>query len=218
MKRLSLLLFIVGLIFIYSQNSNAQESKKKKEAKIKVHIKKDGEFIQFDTLIQDFKNHKELVKIFNSKNVPDSLFKFIETDDFIEISNDKEDKGKRKIIVKTFQDSDAKLQSEIKKKIKVISDGSEKIIISADDDEQKSITLESLDENIQIKKINGKKIYIIKEDIGLDTFSDKDMETITIESNSDHDADIEIELEITEDAKSIKKIKRKNKKSKKENK
>jgi len=217
MKRLSLLILIIGLIFFCSQNTTAQEKKKNKEAKVKVLMNKDGKSIKFDTIIQDFKNHKDIIKILKSKNLSDSLFEVFEGDDFMWISDDKKSHGKHKIIVKEFHDSDSSLHSKIKKHIQVISDGDEKIIISDGENKDKTIKIEILDEdgNIHMKHSKGKKVYIIKEDIDLDISEDGDMKTITVKCKSDHDEEVSVEVEITEDGKSIKKIKRKKKKAKK---
>jgi len=227
MKRLSLLILIIGLIFICSQNTNAQESKekKKKEAKIKVLVNKDGKSIEFDTIIHEFKDHKELIEIMKSKNLPDSLLEVFEGEDFMWISNEKDSDGKHKVIIKECLDSDSKdckkLKRRISKNIQIISgdDDHENIIITEGDGKHKTVKIEIIDEDGDVKHKKGEKVYIIKEDIDLDISKDGNMKIIKVNCQSDHDEDIEIEVEVSDDGKIIKKIKRKKgKKAKKEKK
>jgi len=215
MKRLSLLLLIIGLIFVCTQSTTAQETKQKKEAKIKVLINKDGKSIKFDTIIHEFKDYKEIMKIIKSKHLSDSLFEVVEGEDFMWISNDKDSHGKHKVIIKEFHDSDTSLHSEMSKHIRVISEDDENIIITGGDGEHKTIKIEIIDEdgNIHKKHSKGKKVYIINED--MDISEDGDVKIIKIECTSDHDEDIDIEVEVSEDGKTTKKIKRKKKKAKK---
>ncbi|WP_372645409.1 hypothetical protein [Ancylomarina sp.] len=133
MKRLSLLLLIIGLIFLYSQSTTAQETKKKKEAKVKILINKDGKTIKFDTIVHEFKDHKEIMKNINSKHLSDSLFEMVEGEDFMWTSDDKDSHGKHKFIVKKFHDSDSSLHSKMSKHIRVISDDDENIIVTEGD-------------------------------------------------------------------------------------
>ncbi|MGZ2371316.1 hypothetical protein ACXR6G_16165 [Ancylomarina sp. YFZ004] len=217
MKRLSLLLLIIGLIFVCTQSTTAQETKKKKEGKVKILINKDGKSIKFDTIIHEFKDHKDIMKIIKSKHLSDSLFEVIEGEDFMWISNDKDSHGKHKVIIKEFHDSDTSLHSKISKHIRVISEDDENIIITSGDGEHKTIKIEIIDEdgNSHKKHSKGKKVYIIKEKIDLDISEDGDVKIIKIECTSDHDEDIDIEVEVSEDGKTTKKIKRKRKKAKK---
>lgn len=217
MKRLSLLLLIIGLIFVCSQSISAQETKKKKEAKVKVLINKDGKSIKFDTIIHEFKDHKEILKIIKSKHLSDTSLEVFEGEDFMWISDDKDSHGKHKVIVNEFYSSDSTLHSKMRKHIKVISEDDENIIISNGDDEHKTIKIEIIDEdgNSHKKHSKGKKVYMIKEDINLDISEDGDVKIIKIECTSDDDADIDIEVEVSEDGKTTKKIKRKKKKVKK---
>ena len=219
MKRLSLLLLIVGLIFFCTQSTSAQENKKKKEAKVKILMNKDGKTIKFDTTLHDFKDHKELMKIMKSKNLPDSLLEVFEGEDFMWISDDKGSHGKHKIIVKEFHGSDSCLHSKMRKHIKVISEDDENIIISDGDGEHKTIKIEIIDGdgNTHKKHSKGKNVYIIKEDIDMDISEDGNVKIIKIDCQSDHYTDIDVEVEVTEDGKTIKKIKKKkSKKAKKE--
>ncbi len=221
MKRLSLLILIIGLIFICSQSSSAQENKKKKEAKVKVLINKDGKTVKFDTVLHEFKGHKELIKIMESKHLPDSLIEVFEGEDFMWIFDDKDSYGKHKVIVKEFHSDDSCLHSKISKHIKIISDEGENIIIHDGDSKHKTIKIEFSDEdgNVHMKHKDGKKIFIIKEDIDMDISEDGDLKIIKIDCHSDHDVDIDIEVEVTDDGKIIKKIKKKKvKKAKKEKK
>jgi hypothetical protein len=227
MKRLSLLILIIGLIFICSQNTNAQESKdkKKKETKVKVLIKKDGKTIEFDTIIHEFKDHKALIEIMKSKNLPDSLLEVFEGEDFMWISDDKDSHGKHKVIIKEFLDSDGhkKMKHRISKNIQIISsdDDHENIIITECDGKNKTIKIEIIDEDgdIHLKHKDGKKIYIINEDINMSISSDSKVKIIKINCQSDYDEDIDIEVEVTDDGKVIKKIKKKKlEKAKKEKK
>ncbi|MDE5423312.1 hypothetical protein L3073_13920 [Ancylomarina sp. DW003] len=217
MKRLSLLLLIVGLIFFCTQSTSAQENKKKKEAKLKILVNKDGKTVKFDTTLHDFKDHKELIKIMESKNLPDSLIEVFEGEDFLWISNDKESHGKHKVIIKEFLDSDSDHHSDIRKRIskhiKVISEDDENIIITEGDGEHKTIKIEIIDEDGKIHKKHskGKKVYIIKEGIDMDISEDGDVKIIKIDCHSDHDEDIDIEVEVTDDGKTVKKIKKKKK-------
>ena len=220
MKRLSLLLLIIGLIFVCSQNTTAQETKQKKEAKVKVLINKDGKSIKFDTIIHDFKDHKEIMKIIKSKHLSDSLFEVIEGEDFMWISDDKDSHRKHKVIVKEFHDSDSSLHSKMSKHIRVISNDDENIIITEGDGEHKTIKIEIIDEdeNIHKKHSKGKKVYIIKEDIDFDISKDDNVKIIKIDCTSDHDEEIDIEVEVSEDGKMTKKIKKKKKSKKTEEK
>ena len=217
MKRLSLLLLIIGLIFVCTQSTTAQETKQKKEAKIKVLINKDGKTIKFDTIIHEFKDHKEIMKIIKSKHLSESLYEVLEGEDFMWISDDKDSHGKHKVIIKEFHDSDTSLHSKMSKHIRVISENDENIIITEGDGEHKTIKIEIIDEdgNIHKKHSKGKKVYIIKEDIDLDITKDGDVKIIKIECTSDHDEDIDIEVEVSEDGKTTKKIKKIKKKAKK---
>ncbi|MCZ4693801.1 hypothetical protein DWB61_09690 [Ancylomarina euxinus] len=220
MKRLSILLLIIGLIFVCSQSITAQETKQKKEAKVKVLINKDGKSIKFDTIIHDFRDHKEIMKIIRSKHLSDSLFEVIEGEDFMWISDD-DSHGEHKVIIKELHGSDPSLHSKMSKHIRVISDNDENIIISDGDGEHKTIKIEIIDEdgNIHKKHSKVKKVYIIKEDIDLDISKDGDMKIIKIQCKSDHDEDIDIEVDISEDGKTTKKIKkRKAKKTEKKEK
>ena len=228
MKRLSLLILIIGLIFICSQNTNAQESKdkKKKEAKVKVLINKDGKTVEFDTIIREFKDHKDLLKIMKSKNLPDSLLEVFEGEDFMWISDDKDSHGKHKFIIKECFDSESddhkKIKHRISKNIQIISsdDDHENIIITEGDGKNKTIKIEIIDEdgNIHLKHKKGKNVMIIKsgdEDVNIN----EHVKIITVNCESDHDEDIDIEVEVTDDGKIIKKIKKKKlKKAKKEKK
>jgi len=198
---------------VCSQSTTAQETKKKKEAKVKVLINKDGKSIKFETIIHEFRDHKEIMKIIKSKHLSDTLLEVFEGDDFMWISDEKDSHGKHKLIVKEFHDSDSSLHSKMRKQIKIISDDDENIIISDGGSEHKTIKIEILDEDGKHSK--GKKLYIIKEDIDLDISEDDDVKIIKIECKSDHDTDIDIEVEISEDGKTTKKIKRKKKKAKK---
>tara|TARA_R110001583_G_scaffold4430_1_gene25634 strand:- start:109 stop:774 length:666 start_codon:yes stop_codon:yes gene_type:complete len=221
MKRLSLLLLIVGLIIICSQSSTAQENKNKKEAKVKVLINKDGKTVKFDTIIHEFKDHKEIMKIIKSKHLSDSLFEIIEGEDFMWISDDKDSHRKHKVIVKEFHSDDSSLHSKMRKHIKIISDEGENIIIHDGDGKHKTISIEISDEdgNVHMKHEDGKKIFIIKEDIDMDISKDGDMTIIKIDCQSDNDEDFNIEVEVTDDGKKIKKIKKKKvRKAKKEEK
>ena len=220
MKRLSLLLLIIGLIFVCSQSTTAQETKQKKEAKVKILINKDGKTIKFDTIIHEFKDHKELIKIIKSKHLSDSLFEVIEGEDFMWIYDDKDSHGKHKVIVKEFHDSNSSLHSKMSKHIRVISDDDENIIITEGDGEHKTIRIEIIDEdgNIHKKHSDGKRVFIIKEDIELNISEDGDVKIIKIDCTSDHDEEIEIEVEVSEDGKTTKKIKRKKRKAEKKEK
>ena len=221
MKRLSLLLLIVGLIFICSQSSTAQENKKKKEAKVKVLINKDGKTVKFDTVLYEFKGHKDLIKIMKSKHLPDSLIEVFEGEDFMWFSDDKDSQGKHKVIIKEFHSDDSCLHSKMSKHIKIISDEGENIIIHDREGKHKTIKIEITDEdgNVHMKHEDGKKIFIIKKDIDMDISEDGDIKIITVNCQSDHNEDIDIEVEVTDDGKIIKKIKRKKvKKAKKEKK
>ncbi|RXQ89830.1 hypothetical protein EO244_13690 [Ancylomarina salipaludis] len=117
MKRLALLLLIMGFILFSSQNTNAQENKTKKEAKVKVHINKDGKSVKFDTIIHDFKDQKEIMKIIKSRNIPDSLLKNFEGEDLIWVSDDKDSHDKHKVIIKEFLDCDSMEHSKMKRSI-----------------------------------------------------------------------------------------------------
>ena len=220
MKRLSLLLLIIGLIFVCSQSTTAQETKQKKEAKVKILINKDGKTIKFDTIIHEFKDHKELIKIIKSKHISDSLFEVIEGEDFMWIYDDKDSHGKHKVTVKEFHDSNSSLHSKMSKHIRVISDDDENIIITEGDGEHKTIRIEIIDEdgNIHKKHSDGKRVFIIKEDIELNISEDGDVKIIKIDCTSDHDEEIEIEVEVSEDGKTTKKIKRKKRKAEKKEK
>jgi len=225
MKRLSLLLLIIGLIFFCTQSVSAQENKKKKEAKVKILVNKGGKTVKFDTTLHDFKDHKELMKIMKSKNLPDSLIEVFEGEDFLWISDDKEGHGKHKVIIKEFHDENSDHHSDIKKKIskqiKVISADDENIFITEGDGEHKTIKIEIIDEDGEMHKKHskGKIVYIIKEDIDMDISEDGNVKIIKIDCQSDHDTDIDVEVEVTEDGKTIKKIKKKkSKKAKKEKK
>ena len=211
MKRLSLLLLIVGLIFICSQSSTAQENKKKKEAKVKVLINKDGKTVKFDTVLYEFNGHKDLIKIMKSKHLPDSLIEVFEGEDFMWISDDKDSHGKHKVIIKEFHSDDSCLHSKMSKHIKIISDEGENIIIHDGEGKHKTIKIEITDEdgNVHMKHKDGKKIFIIKEDIDMDISEDGDMTIIKIDCQSDQDEDFNIEVEVTDDGKKIKKIKKK---------
>ena len=211
MKRLSLLLLIVGLIFICSQSSTAQENKKKKEAKVKVLINKDGKTVKFDTVLYEFNGHKDLIKIMKSKHLPDSLIEVFEGEDFMWISDDKDSHGKHKVIIKEFHSDDSCLHSKMSKHIKIISDEGENIIIQHGEGKHKTIKIEISDEdgNVHMKHKDGKKIFIIKEDIDMDISEDGDMTIIKIDCQSDQDEDFNIEVEVTDDVKKIKKIKKK---------
>lgn len=223
MKRLSLLLLIIGLIFFCAQSTSAQENKKKKEAKVKILMNKDGKTIKFDTTLHDFKDHKELMKIMKSKNLPDSLLEVFEGENFMWISDDKDSHGKHKIIIKECLDSDSKdckkIKRRVSKNIQIISSDNdhENIIITEGDGEHKTIKIEIIDEdgNLHLKHKKGEKVFIIKEDIDMDISEDGDVKIIKIDCTSDHDEDIEIEVEVSEDGKTTKKIKRKKKKAKK---
>jgi hypothetical protein len=190
MKRLSLLLLIVGLIFICSQSSTAQENKKKKEAKVKILINKDGKTVKFDTVLYEFKGHRDLIKIMKSKHLPDSLIEVFEGKDFMWISDDKDSHGKHKVIVKEFHSDNSCLHSKISKHIKIISDEGENIIIHDGDGKHKIIKIEISDE-------------------------DGNVTIIKIDCQSDHDEDFNIEVEVTEDGKKIKRIKKNKKKARK---
>ena len=113
MKRLALLLLIMGFIFIGAHSTHAQERKTKKEAKVKVLINKDGKSIKFDTIIHDFRDKKEIIKIIKSKNIADSLLKDLEGEDFIWVSDDKDSHGKHKVIIKEFLNCDSTDHSKI---------------------------------------------------------------------------------------------------------
>jgi hypothetical protein len=202
---------------VCSQSTTAQETKQKKEAKVKIRINKDGKTIKFDTIIHEFKDHKELMKIIKSKHLSDSLFEVIEGEDFMWISDDKDSHGKHKVIVKEFHDSNSSLHSKMNKHIRVISDDDENIIITEGDGEHKTIKIEIIDEdgNIHKKHSDGKRVFIIKEDIDINISEDGNVKIITIECKSDHDEDIDIEVKVSEDGKMTKKIKRKKKRAKK---
>ncbi len=225
MKRLALLLLIMGFIFIGAHSTHAQERKTIKEAKVKVLINKDGKSIKFDTIIHDFKGQKEIMKIIRSKNIPDSLLKDLEGEDFIWVSDDKDSHGKHKVIIKEFLNCDStdhsKIKRSISKHIKVISEDDGNVFIENGDDEQKIIKIEIIDEdgNMHIKHKDGKKVYIIKEDVDKDISGDSEMKIIKIDCQSDQDENIDIEVEVTDDGKTIKKInKKKIRKAKKEKK
>ena len=222
MKQLSILLLMISMALLSSQATFAQDTIKKKEAKIKIFINKDGKSTKFDTIIREFNNHKDLIRIIKSKNLPDSLFEAFEGDDFMWLSDDDNSHGKHKVIIKKYVDSDSshhgKMRRSSRTHIKTfITDDDENIIISEGDGEHKTIKIEIIDEdgNIHKKHSDGKKVFIIKEDIDLDISEDGDVKIIKIECKSDHDEDIDIEVEVSEDGKTTKKIKRKKKKAEK---
>jgi len=216
------------MALLSSQTTFAQDTIKKKEAKVKIFINKDGKSAKFDTIIREFKNHKDLIKIIKSKNLPDSLFEAFEGEDFIWFSDDENPHGKHKVIIKEFHDSDSTHHSKMRNRSSshiqtFITDDDENIIITEGDGKHKTIQIEILgdeDDHVHFNHSKGKRVYIINDD-DENISKDEDVKIIKVitKSNchvtSEGDEEIEIEVEINEDGKQTKKMKKKRKKSKK---
>jgi len=188
------------MTFFSTQSILAQDTNKKKEAKVKILIDKDEKSVKFDTIIHGFKDHKELIEIIKSKHLPDSLFDIFEGEDFIIFPDDENSDGKHKVIVKSFHTSDAPHHSKT-------------IKINLTDNE---------DGHVILNEKEGEKVIIIKDHEDLTKDGDvkhiKIITTSKCDFKTDGDDQIEIEIEINEDGKQVKKIKKKRKKSKKQEK